>query len=93
MTEEKRFSIRFYGRVQGVGFRYTAYHIAQALRLTGWVRNEYDGSVSCEVQGERADIDEFLGRLNAGRYIEIEKTDFKELPPDIHERGFDIIGY
>lgn len=88
----KRFLIRFYGRVQGVGFRYTAYHIAQNLSLTGWVRNEYDGSVLCEVQGEHAAVDEFLGKLNNGRYITIENMDIKEIPPDDRERSFDIRG-
>lgn len=39
----QRRQIRFYGRVQGVGFRYHAKHAAAALGLTGWVRNEYDG--------------------------------------------------
>ena len=46
----QRRQIRFYGRVQGVGFRYHAKHAAAALGLTGWVRNEYDGSVMMEVQ-------------------------------------------
>ena len=43
--------IRFWGRVQGVGFRYRAYHAANAVGATGWVRNEYDGSVTMEIQG------------------------------------------
>ena len=43
--------IVFSGNVQGVGFRYRAYHAAQSLRLTGWVRNEWDGTVEMEVQG------------------------------------------
>lgn len=88
----KRFGIRFYGRVQGVGFRYTAYHTAQSLGLSGWVENEFDGTVLCEVQGERAAIDEFLGRMNNARYIIIDDMDIKELPLDDHERRFDIRG-
>lgn len=88
----KRYRVRFYGRVQGVGFRYTAYHTAQALSLTGWVENEFDGTVLCEVQGESAGIDEFLGRLNNGRYIDVEKMDVKELPLEDREYFFDIRG-
>lgn len=88
----KRFQIRFYGCVQGVGFRYTALHIAQGLRLTGWVKNEFDGTVLCEVQGERAEIDDFLGRLHNARYITIDDTDVKELPLEESERSFDIKG-
>lgn len=42
---------RFTGRVQGVGFRYRAKHAASGMCVTGWVRNEGDGSVEMEVQG------------------------------------------
>ena len=42
---------RVHGRVQGVGFRYTVTQAANALGLTGWVRNERDGSVTTELQG------------------------------------------
>lgn len=87
----KRFRIRFYGRVQGVGFRYTAYHTAQSLNLTGWVENEFDGTVLCEVQGERAAVDEFLGRLTNARYIRIDDMDIKELGLINSERGFEIL--
>ncbi|MCR5097868.1 MAG: acylphosphatase [Lachnospiraceae bacterium] len=52
-----RYHITFYGQVQGVGFRYTASHAAERYRLTGWVRNEYDGSVTCEIQGGADEID------------------------------------
>lgn len=88
----KRFSVRFYGRVQGVGFRYTAYHTAQSLRITGWVRNEPDGTVLCELQGESFEIDEFLGKINNSRYIQIDSMDIKEIPT-CEERDFEIIGY
>ena len=42
-----------YGRVQGVGFRYTVTQAADALGLTGWVCNERDGSVTTELQLKR----------------------------------------
>ena len=48
---EIRKRIVFYGRVQGVGFRYTAKYLAQSLQLTGWVKNEWDGTVTMEIQG------------------------------------------
>ena len=56
MFWEKKTKIRkhiiFYGRVQGVGFRYYAVQKANQLGLTGWVKNLYDGSVEMEVEGE-----------------------------------------
>ena len=61
---EVRKHIVFHGRVQGVGFRYTAKYAASSLDLTGWARNEYDGTVTMEVQGREAMIDKLLVRLN-----------------------------
>ncbi|HCC01344.1 MAG TPA: acylphosphatase [Ruminococcaceae bacterium] len=81
---------RFTGFVQGVGFRFRAYHSAQLLGLTGWVRNEYDGSVTMEVQGERQKIDSMIDKIQNGIYINIDHTDFKELPLNPDERSFEI---
>lgn len=90
MSAKKRLEIRFHGRVQGVGFRYTAYHLAQSLSLTGWVENEYDGTVLCEAQGTSADIDMFLAKLNNERYIRVDDMEIKELSVDEDERAFYI---
>ena len=89
--EIKRFRILFSGRVQGVGFRYTAYHIAQGLGLTGWVQNEYDGTVLCEVQGERISIDSFLGKISTdARRIRVDGMKITEASVDPNERSFNI---
>ena len=86
----KRFRLRFYGAVQGVGFRYTATHAANMYRLTGYVKNEYDGSVTCEVQGREEDIDQFIMVINRGRFIDVERIDKTVLEPDDAERSFDV---
>ena len=57
--------------VQGVGFRYTAMHAANMYRLTGYVKNEYDGSVTCEVQGDEEAIGRFVSTVQGGRFIDI----------------------
>ena len=64
----------FFGWVQGVGFRYTAQYAANAHGVTGWVRNEYDGSVTMEIQGSEEQIDKVVQAINNARYISIEKT-------------------
>ena len=87
---QKRYRLRFYGRVQGVGFRYTAMHAANMYRLTGYVKNEYDGSVTCEVQGSEEDIHHFISVIDNGRFIEIDQIDKTILEPDNEERSFDV---
>ena len=87
-----RKKITFYGRVQGVGFRYHANYSAQLLCLTGWVRNEYDGSVTMEIQGEAANIDKMIELLNSDRYIDIQHIESKTISVDENENNFRIVG-
>ena len=72
--------IVFSGWVQGVGFRYRARHAADLLGATGWVRNEYDGSVTMEIQGEKEAIDQVVLALENGRFIHIEDMRVKTMP-------------
>ncbi len=72
--------IYFSGRVQGVGFRYRSYYIAQSLGLTGWVQNLWDDRVEMEVQGPPRDIDRMLEQLHRQRFIHIEHMDITEIP-------------
>lgn len=79
----------FYGRVQGVGFRYQAMGYARELGLTGWVRNDYDGSVEMEVQGAPEHIDRFLAQLCNASYIRIDRVE-QELLPVVRESRFRV---
>ncbi len=80
--------IVFYGDVQGVGFRWRARHAASLYGCTGWCRNEWDGTVVMEIQGEEEDIDRVILAVEAGRYVHIENMDEKTIPV-IREWGFD----
>ncbi len=84
----KRKHIIFYGSVQGVGFRYRARQAADMMGCTGWVRNEWDGSVSMEIQGKESDIDQVILAIERGHYVHIENMDVKELEPVADERRF-----
>jgi acylphosphatase len=55
--------VYYSGRVQGVGFRYTAQDLAQSLGITGWVKNLGDGRVEVVAEGEETALREFLGKL------------------------------
>ena len=89
MEDIVRKHIVFYGRVQGVGFRYHSYYAANSLGLTGTVRNLYDGSVEMEVQGSREAIDELVRRLNGQRFIDISDMSVRDMPL-AEERSFEI---
>lgn len=78
------------GSVQGVGFRYRAYHLANSLRLTGYVRNLVDGRVELELQGEEALVHGFLARMEEGRFIQILDIRSKDMDVVDDERGFYI---
>lgn len=84
--------ILFYGRVQGVGFRYYSVYKARQLGLAGWVQNLYDGSVEMEVQGPEEKIDELVSFLDRQRYVNITGMDVKKIPltdeRDFYERGY-----
>lgn len=79
--------ITFTGWVQGVGFRYRARHAASLYGCTGWVKNEWDGSVTLEIQGEEAQIDQVIRAIEAGRYVRIEAMKCRDVPLE-DERGF-----
>ncbi len=88
MKEITRKHLNFYGSVQGVGFRYRARHAADMLGVTGWVRNEYDGSVTMEIQGTEEEIDQVVAMINQGRYVRIDYLDVKRIPLVVDETGF-----
>lgn len=54
------------GRVQGVNFRYYTAHEAQRLQVTGWVRNNADGTVEVTAEGPREQLEALLAFLKVG---------------------------
>ncbi len=79
------------GRVQGVGFRYRAQKLADLLGVTGWVKNEWDGSVEMEAQGTQGEINELLRRINQGTYVQIEDIRHTRIPVEEYESSFHIL--
>ena len=72
--------IIFYGSVQGVGFRWRAKNAADHYSCTGWVRNEWDGSVSMEIQGTEDAIESVILAIEKGTFVRIENMDMKNVP-------------
>ena len=70
------YDVKIHGNVQGVGFRYHAKQAADDLGVFGWVKNESDGSVMLEAEGEEKILIQFLQWCRTGpRYAKIEKVD------------------
>ena len=79
----------FYGNVQGVGFRTRASWMASGLGLTGWVKNEWDGSVEMEVQGDPEVITALLEKLSRMSYARIDRMSSRDMEV-IGESGFHV---
>ena len=82
--------IIFKGWVQGVGFRYRASNAAELYGVSGWVKNEFDGSVSMEIQGTHQQILDVITAIKRGSYIRIEDMDMKTTSVIPDERGFRV---
>jgi acylphosphatase len=59
----KRVHVLYSGRVQGVGFRFTAEAIARKLQIGGWVSNLRDGKVEIVAEGEEPVLKNFLTQI------------------------------
>jgi acylphosphatase len=75
----KHLNILIRGWVQGVGFRYSALKAARSFNINGFVRNESDGSVYIEAEGEEANLEMFLNWCRKGppfgRVDEVTQTE------------------
>ena len=77
---ETRYDITFTGRVQGVFFRATAQDIAANYAVTGWVKNQSDGTVRCVVEGRPDELDRFLADLKQAKKSNIAETHVDSQP-------------
>lgn len=88
--EKKHVKIHIHGRVQGVFFRSSAKEEALSLGLTGFARNEDDGSVYVEVEGDEEAINKFVEWCRKGP-THAEVNNFEHSSGDIFGfSGFDV---
>lgn len=88
----KHLSLKIFGRVQGVFFRSGTKKEAEKLGLCGWVKNETDGSVSVEIEGERAQLEKFLRWCREGTVAAKVEDIKEEWSNDIKKyKNFEII--
>ena len=87
----RRIRVCVTGSVQGVGFRYFTRDMAFKSRVTGWVRNRYDGGVELEAQGSEAFVASFLQEIRTGPPLShVSDLQVNELPVKDGEKGFEI---
>jgi acylphosphatase len=70
----------FSGRVQGVGFRYTAQNIVQQYNVKGYVKNLPDGRVELVLEGPDAEMEHVVDAIRERLDSFIGKVDFNLLP-------------
>lgn len=84
LMSKARAHLRISGRVQGVFFRATSRDKANSLDITGWVRNNPDGTVEAVVEGEKEKINEYIKWAHKGSSaarvdeVNVEWEDYQE---------------
>ena len=80
----------FQGRVQGVGFRARTRLIAGRYSITGWIRNEPDGTVMLEAQADEQSLENFLSDLRKNTSGLVEREVHAHIRTQASESTFDI---
>ena len=82
--------IIFSGSVQGIGFRFTAFNIANQYQLTGFVRNLPDGTVEMLAQGNPDDIANCIRDIQESFTGYITDTNIEDAAPNPQYKTFKI---
>jgi len=69
------------GKVQGVGFRYSALKKANELGIKGYIRNKSDGTVYIEIEGEPETLDFFIVWCKNGpSWAQVNDVYYEDIP-------------
>jgi acylphosphatase len=90
MPEVHHETAYFTGRVQGVGFRYTALQVAREYEVSGFVSNLPDGRVHLEAEGAPAEVDAFIKAVEERMHGHVKKVDRLKASRAAQFSGFTI---
>ena len=86
-----RKEFHFEGNVQNIGFRFEVQSHAKPLGITGYAKNNDDGTVTAQLQGNLEDINRVISDLHNIDRIQIDSMTEKEIPLDYYENDFYIL--
>lgn len=86
-----RKEFHFEGNVQNIGFRFEIQSHAKPLGITGYAKNNDDGTVTAQLQGSLEDINRVILSLQDIDRIQIDFISEKDIPLDYYENDFSII--
>ena len=86
-----RKEFHFEGNVQNIGFRFEVQSHAKPLNITGYAKNNEDGTVTAELQGNLEDINRVISDLQNIDRIQIDSMTEKDIPLDYYENDFYIL--
>ena len=87
---KKQIRVFYFGRVQGIGFRYTILDIAFGLKVCGWVKNLNDGRVEVLAESEEDTLSVFLEQINQHFSSYITDTTVERFPASGEFRDFQV---
>jgi acylphosphatase len=90
MPEIHHETVFFSGRVQGVGFRYTALQVAKEFEVSGFVANLPDGRVQLEAEGAADEVAAFVSAVEERMHGYIRKTERNSRQSEAQFQGFRI---
>ncbi len=87
---KKQVQVYYSGRVQGVGFRFSAERVAIELGICGWVKNLADGRVEIVAQAEQEKLEDLLKRIADDFSQYIRDADVRWIDPTENFSDFGV---
>ncbi|MEN3014257.1 MAG: acylphosphatase [Endomicrobiia bacterium] len=87
MNDRVAFQLTIYGHVQGIGYRWFVKDIAKEENLSGYVKNNQDGTVEIIVESDKEEkVNRFIERIKKEHpYAVVKKVEIKKINPTFYD--------